>query len=148
LLIGLWQKKFHIYKPMEVPKNVKLIEWPTSTMWFDEDGVLYSIPKPGAAQPQTKEETMLQLQEFRKLVGGKRTCMITQTDNAAPPPKKEDRDWIAKELDSIVKAMAIISASPLSRMVANLFFGFKPPAYPVKFFSNAAEAKEWIKQYV
>jgi hypothetical protein len=133
---------------MEIPEGVKIIDWPTSTMWFDADGVLYSIPKPNAPVPKTKEESIAELEKFRRLVGGKKTCMIAQADNSGRTPKKEDRDWIAKELNSIVKAMAIISASPLSRMVANLFFGFKPPAYPVKFFPNEVEAKEWIKQYV
>ena len=133
---------------MKPPPNAKMIEWPTSTMWFDEDGILYSVPKSGAVHPKTKEESLEEMERFRKLVGGKKTCMIAKTDNTAPPPKTEDRDWIAKELDSIVKAMAIISASPLSRMVANLFFGFKPPSYPVKFFSNEKEAKEWMKQYL
>jgi hypothetical protein len=28
------------------PTNVEVINWPTSTMWFDEDGVLFSVPKP------------------------------------------------------------------------------------------------------
>lgn len=133
---------------MKPHKDAQLIEWPTSTLWFDEDGILYSVPKPNAPQPQTREESQKQMDEFRKVVGGKKTCMILATDPSSPPPKKEDRDWIAKELDSITKAMAIISTSPLSRMVANLFFGFKPPAYPVKFFSNKEEAKAWIKQYV
>ena len=133
---------------ISIPKNVKLIEWPTSTMWFDEDGVLYSVPKPNAPLTQSREEALAQMHEFRKLVGHKKTCMILVTDSSAPPPKKADRDWIAKELDSITKAMGIISTSPLSRMVANLFFGFKPPSYPVKFFSNANDAKEWIKQYL
>jgi hypothetical protein len=133
---------------MKPPPNAKVIEWPTSTMWFDEDGILYSIPKPGSQHPRTKEEALEEMERFRTLVGGKKTCMIAKTDNTAPPPRKEDRDWIAKELNSVVKAMAIISASPLSRMVANLFFGFKPPSYPVKFFATEKEAKEWMKQYV
>ena len=133
---------------MQPPKDAKVTEWPTSTVWFDEDGVLYSKPKPVKYKSQTKEESEKQLEEFRKLTGGKKVCMILETDHSAPPPKREDRDWIAKELDSITKAMAIISTSPLSRMLANLFFGFKPPAYPVKFFANEKEAKKWISKYL
>ena len=135
---------------MEPPKNTQIIEWPTSTMWFDEDGVLYSVPKPGSAalQPQTKEEALRQMDVFRKLIGDKKTCMIAETDKSSPPPKKEDRDWIARELNSVIKALAIISTSPLGKMLANLFFGLKPPPYPYKFFSNEIDAKEWIKQYL
>lgn len=133
---------------MEPPKNAKVIDWPTSKIWFDEDGILYSVPKQEAQQPQTREESQKQMDAFRNLVGEKKTCMILEADPKAPPPKKEDRDWVAKELDSVTKAMAIISTSPLSRMVANLFFGFKPPAYPVRFFANEEEARAWIKQYL
>ncbi len=133
---------------MEPPKNAKLVEWPTSTMWFDEDGILYSVPKIEGQKPQTKEEVLKEMEKFRELIDHKKRCMITKTDNSSRPPKKEDRDWIAEELNSVVKALAIISASPLSRMTANLFFGFKPPKYPVKFFSNMEDAKAWIKQYL
>jgi hypothetical protein len=52
--------------------NEKVIDWPDSTMWFDDEGVLYSVPKPGAPQP-TKEESMVQLEEFKKLAGHKET---------------------------------------------------------------------------
>jgi hypothetical protein len=132
---------------MEPSVNTKVIEWPASTVWFDEDGVLYSRSKPVMHTP-TREESEMQILEFKKLTGNKKVCMILETNHSSPPPKKEDRDWIAKELDSITKAMAIISKSPLSRMIANLFFGFKPPAYPVKFCASEIEAKEWIKKYL
>jgi hypothetical protein len=135
---------------MQPPKDAKIIEWPTSVLWFDEDGILYSVPKKGAEdkRPKTKEEALKEMEKFRAMIGGKKTCMIAESSNSSQPLKKEDRDWVAQELNSIVKAMAILSASPLSRMIANLFFGFKPPTYPVKFFSDVEEAKAWIKQYV
>jgi hypothetical protein len=133
---------------MDIPSNAKIIDWPTSVMWFDEDGILYSVAKPNAPREQSREESVRQMEEFRKIIGGKKTCMVTETNGSAPPPKKEDRDWIAAELNSVVKAMAIISTSPFTRMVASLFFGFKPPAYPYKFCANETEAREWIKQYL
>lgn len=133
---------------MEIPKDAKIIEWTTSFIWFDEDGVMYSKPKPGVVEPElTREESAQQMEEFKKLLGHKKVCMILETNANSKPPKKEDRDFIADQLNQIVKAMGLISSSPLSRMIANLFFGLKPPPYPVKFFSNEKEAKEWIKQY-
>lgn len=133
---------------MQPSAKYRTIEFATSIMWFDEEGILYSVPKAGAVHPQTREESQRQMDEFRKITGGIKRCMVLQTDSASPPPKKEDRDWISGELESVTKAMAIISTSPLSRMVANLFFGLKPPAYPVKFFSNETDARDWVKQYL
>lgn len=134
---------------METPTDIKLIDWSTSVMWFDDDGVLYSKPKPGVPEPQlSREETLEQMKQFKKLIGNKKVCMILETNSNSKPPKKEDRDFIAEQLGEVTKAMGLISSSPLSRMIANLFFGLKPPTYPVKFFSNEKEAKEWIKQYL
>ncbi len=134
---------------MEIPSDVKVIEWSTSFIWFDEDGIMYSTPKPNVKEPElSREESRSQMEEFKKLIGNEKRCMILETNSHSKPPKKEDRDFIAEQLNEITKAMGIISASPLSRMVANLFFGLKPPPYPVKFFSNEKEAKEWIKQYL
>lgn len=134
---------------MEIPPDVEPIDWITSIMWFDKDGILYSIPKPNIKEPElTREETLKQMEEFKALIGHKKRCMILETSNTSKPPKKEDRDFVAGLLNEVVTAMAIISPSPLSRMVANLFFGLKPPPYPFKFFANEKDAKAWIKQYL
>jgi hypothetical protein len=130
---------------MEPPKNVEVIDWPTSTMWFDEEGILYSKSK--KAPPQTLEEAKRSIERFKKITGGKKVCMLADISNSAPT-NKENRDWAAQEMPNLVKAIAMISTSAMGRMVANLFFGLKPPPYPSKMFSSEKEAKEWLKQYL
>src|SRR5258708_5756629 len=114
---------------MEPPKNIKLIELPTSTMWFDELGIVYSKPKPYTVA-QTREETKILMDQLRKAFGGEKKCMILETGHEAPPTKREDREWIAAELESITKAMAIITTSALGKMMAILFFLFNTSTYP------------------
>lgn len=120
-----------------------------SVIWFDEDGIMYSVPKPGAPVEQTVDEIKKEMDRFRQIIGPKKkVCIILKMDPNAPPPKRELRDLAATEIESVTKAMAIITTSPLSRMIANLFFGLKPSAYPVKMFTDVGEAKAWIKQYL
>jgi len=133
---------------MEIPKNVKTYDMRSSTMWLDEDGILFSVPKPDAPLEQTNEEIKVEMEKIRAMLNNKKVCMILESNPNSKPPKREQRDFIASEIESITKAMAIVTNSPLSRMIANLFFGLKPPSYPVKMFSNDAEAKNWIKQYL
>ncbi|HEY6161235.1 MAG TPA: hypothetical protein VI112_08430 [Bacteroidia bacterium] len=130
---------------MEPPKNAKVYEFPTSTIWFDEDGILYSMGKKAPAE--TIEESKRTLEQFKEIVGHKKVCMILDVTNAQPN-NKETRDFAAKELPPLVKAMALISNSPLGRMMVNLFFGLKPPPYPARMCANEKEAKEWIRQYL
>lgn len=130
---------------MEIPKNLDLIETATSTVWFDENGICCSVSK--KHPPQSLEETKKAVEDFKKLTNGKKICMLLDITNSTPS-SKEVRDYAAEEMPNLVIAIAMISQSPLGRMVANLFFGLKPPPYPTKMFSNEKEAKEWLKQYL
>jgi hypothetical protein len=134
---------------IEIPENVKTYELGSSIIWLDESGILYSVPKGDEPPPKrTNEEVRQDMDFLKKITGNKKVCLIIESNPNSAPPEKKERDFIAAQLDSITKAMAILTSSPLSRMIANLFFGFKPPPYPVKMFTDPAEAKEWIKQYL
>jgi len=130
---------------MTPPENVKVHELPTSTIWLDEDGILYSVSK--KASHRTVEEAEAALKKFMEVTGGRKLCMISD-NTESPPVSKEMRDYAAKVLPNMTKAIAILSRSSVGRMAANLFFSLKKQPFPVKFFENEEEAKEWIKQYV
>ncbi len=130
---------------MEPQKNAKVIEMPTSTMWFDESGILCSVSK--KAPQQTLEEAKKSMDELRKVTGGKRVCLLADNTNSVPP-NKEMRDYAAEVIPEIAKAIAIISRSALGKMAANLFFAIKKQPYPIKMFNDETEAKEWLKQYL
>ncbi len=130
---------------MLLPENREVFEFPTSTMWFDENGILCSIAKKVPAQ--TVEEAKQTMEEFRKVTGGKKVCMLSDSTNSAPIDK-EMRDYVAEVLPDIAIAVAIISRSAVGKMVANLFFSIKKQPYPVKMFNDEREAKEWLKQYL
>ncbi len=133
---------------MEIPLNTKTFEMRSSVLWFDEDGILYSAPKPGTPPELSKEDILVEIEKFRQIIGNKKVCMIAESNSKSRPPNKSERDFIAEQINSVTKAIAIVTLSPVSRMIANLFFSLKPPAYPAKMFTNAKEAKEWIKQYL
>jgi hypothetical protein len=133
---------------LQIPADAKTIEMSSSVLWFDNNGILYSRPKESAPISQSIEDIRTEMKKLREFLGGKKVCMIIESNSKASSPPKNQRDVIEAELNSITKAMAIISTSPLSRMVANLFFSFKPPQYPFKMFSNEEEAFNWVKQYL
>jgi hypothetical protein len=133
---------------MEIPKNVKTLELKSSIIWFNEDGILYSVPKPGIPPDLNFEEIKKEMDHLREFIGHKKVCFLAESNPNSKPPNKQERDFIAEQINSVTKAMAIVTSSPVSKMIANLFFGLKPPPYPAKMFSNEQDAKEWIKQYL
>lgn len=130
---------------MVIPENTEVFDFPTSTMWFDENGILCSIAK--KVPQQTVEEAKKTMEEFRKITGGKKICLLSDSTDS-PPANKEMRDYAAEVMPEIAKAVAIISRSAVGKMAANLFFGIKKQPYPVKMFTDETEAKEWLKQYL
>ena len=130
---------------MVIPENIELFHFPTSTMWFDENGILCSIAK--KVPQQTLEEAKETMIDFIKITGGKKVCLLSDSTDSAPV-NKEMRDYVAEVLPNVAKAVAIISRSAVGKMAANLFFSLKKQPYPVKMFNDEAEAKEWLMQYL
>ncbi len=130
---------------MQPPLNVKVFDFPAALMWFDEDGILYSVSKK-VPQP-TIEEAKNVMKDFLILTGGKKVCMLSDNTNATPM-NKEMRDYYAEVIPQVLKAVAIISRSAVGKMTANVFFSINKQPYPVKLFTDENEAKEWLKQYL
>jgi len=130
---------------LNIPKNVKVKEWGTSTTWFDEEGILYSVSKKGTQH--TLEETKKRFEEFKALIGNNKICMLIDVTNTNESTR-EIRNYAAEELPKIVKAIAMVSTSAVGKMLANLFFTLKTQPYPTKMFNNEAEAKKWLQQFL
>lgn len=130
---------------MQPPKDSVITETPTSTFWYDENGILCSISK--KAPPLSMEETIKVTEEFKKALHGKKICMLADVTNTTESTKAI-RDYAAKELPKFVKAVAMVSNSVLGAMLANLFFKMKNQPYPVKMFKKEEEARQWLKQYL
>ncbi|CAN5252588.1 hypothetical protein BH09BAC3_BH09BAC3_19570 [soil metagenome] len=90
---------------MVPPENSKVIDFPTSTMWFDENGILCSIAK--KVPQQTVDEAKKSMEEFRKVTGGKKVCLLSDNTDS-PPANKELRDYAADVIPEIAKAVAFI----------------------------------------
>lgn len=130
---------------MEIPDNTEIYDFPTSRMWFDENGILCSVSK--KATQQTVEEAKSTMGQFLLITGGKKVCMLSDSTDSAPIDK-EMRDYLAEVLPDIVIAIAIVSRSAVGKMFANIFFSLKKQPYPVKMFTDENDAKDWLKQYL
>jgi hypothetical protein len=129
---------------MSPGENTKIYELPSSTCWFDDDGILYSRTK---NIPRTLENMKESIRLIKEILGNKKVCTIVETTKLQPL-NKETREYMQSQLPGIYKAMAVISQSAMGIMVAKISFQLNKPLYPTKMFSNEKEAKEWIKQYL
>jgi hypothetical protein len=129
---------------LQIPPDAKTLEMSNSIVWFEDD-ILYSKPTNRDYVVTSREEMAEEVIKMREFVGNRKVLMIAETHPQAESPKQEDRDYISDELHNLISALAIITPNAVSRMVANLFFLFKPPSFPTKMFINVSDAKEWLK---
>ena len=66
----------------------------------------------------------------------------------SPVPDKATRKFAAEQLPDVYSAMAMVSKPGLSKFIMNILFRLKPPAIPMKSFTDDKQAKEWLVQFV
>lgn len=130
---------------LQPPTAHKVFEIPLSTMWFDEDGIFNSVTKKDAAL--TKEALMVTFDFIQKNASGKKICWLGDVTNASLPTT-EARDYAGEETPKFIKALALITNSELSRMIANVFLVLKKPPYPTRLFTNVQDARAWLKTHL
>jgi hypothetical protein len=128
------------------PDHVEIFETPLLLCWFGEDGILYSKSK---VADRTIENYNLLFELYNRISenGSKKICTlgdITKTQ----PLGKEVREYISKELPKYIKAMALMSDTPLGKTVGNILTTVNPQSYPTQSFNDHEEAVLWLKQYL
>src|ERR1051325_1366819 len=112
--------------------------------WLGDDGILYSVSKPPT---RTIENVKDNIEVVRKITGGKKTCILVFLCPSGKPTRAT-REYVAKVLPDVYTAMAMVSSSGLGKVIMNFIFRLNKPSIPMKTFSNASEAKEWLKNYL
>lgn len=129
---------------LSVPENANVVELPTSSFWVEDSGIVCVLSK--KAEPQTMEEARRSVEVFRSHFPDEKVCVIIDVTHTTERTR-EVREYAAEVFPEMFKAIAMVSASALGRMLANLFFNLKSQPYPVKMFDSEAEARAWIKKY-
>ena len=129
---------------MKLPADKQLFESELSTYWFDDEGILMSLSK---SPKRTLENTRESFELVKRITNNKKACLLVYLANSKKPDK-QTLEYVRNELPNVYKAMAMVSKSGLGEIIMNIIFKLKPPAIPMKTFSNEAEAKKWLKQYL
>ena len=132
-------------KPMEIPEKADIYKTPLSVQWFDEEGIFCSVTNKNIEI--TREELVTVFTYIKSQSGGKKICWLGDI-SMANSADKETREFAAEITPSLVEALALVTDSPVSRMLGNLFIGLQKPAYPVKLFTNETEARKWLRNYI
>lgn len=129
------------YSPETV--NPEIFENTYVKFWM-EDGIMFGKYKPGitidleVAKEVAAERIKLANGRLYSFVG-----FIEDLQNVT----KEARDYFSQD-DGVkgMKRLALITASPISKMFGNFFLKISKPSVPTRLFTSEPEALIWLRE--
>jgi hypothetical protein len=126
------------------PNTIQLVEGEIADYWYAPDGILYSYSK---SPRRTVKNITENIALVKRITNNKIVPLLIYLSNS-PVPDKATRKFAAEQLPNVYSAMAMISQPGLSKFIMNILFSIKPPAIPMKSFTDDQKAKEWLIQFV
>ena len=124
---------------MTVPTDRPIYEGEIATYWFD-DNILVSLSK---SPKRTVENISGNVALVKNITNNTPVPLLIYLSDS-PIPDKATRQFSTQQIPVIYSAMAMVSKPGLSKFIMNILFSLKPPPIPMKSFSDAQEAKEWL----
>jgi hypothetical protein len=128
---------------MDIPNDRAVFESELATFWFDDDGNLCALSKPTERNIELQKKTY---EMIRKMTNNTKVNLLSFTDEGTPQDKAT-RDYAAREMGSIFKAMAVVSNSAAGQFTTDVFLALKGEPIPMKKFTRVEDAREWLKQF-
>ena len=130
---------------MDVKKLTDTKETSSHIIFIDVNEVTWII---GKATNSELEDAKLAGQYISELQKGKVGPMIIDFAKGKTA-SKEARDYYAKDpfFTSLYSAVALVTNSNITRILANFYFGLNKTIKPTKIFNDLDSAYYWLKQY-
>ncbi|HUX05162.1 MAG TPA: hypothetical protein VMV53_09705 [Acidimicrobiales bacterium] len=117
---------------------------PKFRIWVRPDGIVQIDWVPAAVIGL--EDAIAATDAMTKLTGGKRCPLLVDAHDAGPQDR-DARSEFARRGD-LVSAVALLGATPLSRMMGNFFIAVSRPMAPTKLFNDESSAVAWLRDFM
>ena len=112
-------------------------------MWLRPDGIVQLVWGPGVAMGL--EDAIAAIDAMTKLTGGQRSPLLVDVHDTGPQDRPARVEFVRR--GDLVSAVALVVATPLSRMMANFFLTVSKPMAPTRLFDDEASALAWLQEF-
>lgn len=114
-------------------------------LWLDDDGILIAVNKPSIRD--TLNDALEKIAAVVQLSDGKPRPLLVDTTETKSVSREAREAYAQAGKDGKVVALALVTGSAVSRIIANFFLNFHKPPIPVRLFNSRGPAKDWLMQY-
>jgi hypothetical protein len=121
------------------------IEGENEWVWMEIRGhYQFTKFKPGTTLDLNAAEKIIH--DALALAGDKIYPVLTDIRDM-PRHNKDVRDYFASDPEGSASANAILVASSISRILANVFLSVNRPSIPTRIFTDPAKAAKWLEMF-
>lgn len=114
-------------------------------LWLDDDGILIAVNKPSIRD--TLNASLEKIAAVVQLSDGKPRPLLVDATETKSVSREAREAYAQAGKDGKVVALALVTGSVVSRIIANFFLNFHKPPIPVRLFNSRGPAKDWLMQY-
>ena len=116
----------------------------TAHLWLGDDDVLRAVFKQGAVE--NLDEAKENVDVAAKLIGDRKVPVLIDMSGMKEISQAARGYYAGDKPASYSIAQALITRSPISRLIGNFFLGLNKPRHPVRLFTSEQEAMAWLRQ--
>src|SRR5215212_6277647 len=117
----------------------------TAKVRLEEGGIVRATVLPGAVQ--TLADAIENTAAEVKLTKGERYALLVDMRQIRSQDREARQYYTRPGCEKTLRAVAIVIASPMSRVIGNFFIGFGTRSVPNRLFTSETEAMEWLKSF-
>lgn len=117
----------------------------TAKIYQQEPGIVQVLVLPGAIQTLADAKENMQAQA--RLTAGQRHALFVDMRQIQSQDREAREYYAGPESAQILKAVAILIGSPMSRVIGNFMLGFNRSTLPTRLFTSEDEALSWLRSF-
>lgn len=118
---------------------------PSGPIWLNADGIIVTIT---TVPYQTLENAKENMEYNRRMAGGKPRPLLVDMTRVRSLSKEAREEYVRESEEPFITAVALVTKSGVSNMIANFFIRVNPSSIPTKLFTDPEKAREWLLQYL
>jgi hypothetical protein len=126
---------------LKPPADAKITETEIAYFWMEEDGTVCTVAK---KIRRTMENLAAYTKALKELVKSKKVYYLVDLTNVQSYSRKE-KQFLSAQLQETTKAIAVISSSPVGKMMSHVLFNSQN-VFPFRYFDSVKEAREWLRE--
>lgn len=116
------------------------------TFWLADDGIVRAVAPPGAEDTLAKAQASLLL--IGKACCGTPRPVLVDIRWIKSATLEARRFWSSNALRGVVSGVALLVASPVSRVMGNFYIGINHMHVPTRMFTDESDALAWLKGFL